>query len=144
MNVCVLAMSNELDVIGIYATAVEAGVVQLPPVTPVGASCRRNGSIHRFPHNPVRVFRLAATFNADGRIPSLARAAALPFPATCDDVDGELALHTDEGRRRVTFNRHSVFLKPARRPARLGASGALEGGREWPKTQEGEPAYSLL
>lgn len=130
MNVRVLAMSDKLDVIGVYATAVETGMVQLPTMTPIGTRRRGDRSVHRFPSNPVCVIRPAAAFNADGRIPALAGMTALPLTATGDDVDNELALHTLQGRRRATFDWHSVFLKPARRPARLGASGALEGGKE--------------
>ena len=109
MNFRVLAMRDKLDVIRVYATAVETGVVQLPTVTPIGARRRRNGSTHRFPRDPVCVIRPAATFNADGRIPALAGMTALPLPATGDDVDDKLALHTLQGRRRTTFDWHDVF-----------------------------------
>ena len=37
-----------------------------------------------------------------------------------------------------------VFLKPTRRPARLGASGALEGGMWGRERRNASPAYSLL
>jgi hypothetical protein len=133
------AMSYELDVIRVYTTAVETGVVQLPPVTSIGARRRRNGSMHRFPRDPVCVIRPAAAFNADGRIPALAGMTALPLPATGDYVDDKLALHTLQGRRRATFDWHDVFPQTDQEAGKVRRVGRARRWDVGSRTQEREP-----
>ena len=139
MNLRVPAMSDKLNVIGIHATAVETGVVQLPTVTPIGARHRRNGSMHRFPRDPVCVIGPAAAFNADGRIPALAGMTALPLPATGDDVDDELALHTLQGRRRASFDWHDGFPQTDQEAGKVRRVGRARRWDVGSRTQEREP-----
>lgn len=139
MNVRVLAMSDKLNVIGIHAAAIEAAVMQLPAMTPIGTRRRGDRSVHRFPGDLVRIRRALAPFDTYGRITALAGVAALPFPAASNDVDGELALHADEGRRGLTFCWHGLFPQADQEAGEVGRVRRAQGWDGGPRTQEGEP-----
>lgn len=106
MNPHVFAVSHKADVIGIHAVVIATGVMKLPPMRAIGAGRSGDGSVHRFPRDPMDILRALAAFDADRRIASLAAVTALPLMAARDDVDRELALHTSKRGGGVTFQWH--------------------------------------
>lgn len=125
MDSHVRALSDELEVIGVDAVAVQANVVQLPAPTSIEAGRFGNRSEQRFPGDLVRVLRAAATLDADCGIFSSAATATQPLPASGRYVDEILPAHPLNGGSGITFDGHDPILDLAASQASL----SLEGDR---------------